>query len=149
MGRIIFAVILTALTFLGVDCSGKTVKVTEAWTHASRSDATSAQVFMHLENKIGSDDTLTAATAYVAESAVIETTKNPNGSDAPVELPHLLIKTDQTVSLSKNKTYILLKKLKQPLVAGERFPIVLTFTKAGTFTHDILIQPAGTIAYED
>lgn len=148
MGRIIFALITIALTFVGVDCSGKTVKVTEVWMHASPTDATTAQVFMKLENKMGADDTLTGATAYVAESAVIETTKNPDGTNQPIELPHLLIATDKTVSLSKNKTYILLKKLKQPLVAGEKFPIILTFTKAGTLAEDVYIQRASTITYE-
>lgn len=147
MWKIIFAVLSVATMFVGVDCSGKAIKVTEAWSRATPADATTAEVFLHIQNKLDGPDTLTAVTTYIAESAVIMSTANEDGTATPHTIANLAIPQDKDVQLLPNRTYILLQKLKQPLKAGDKFPLTLTFVKGGDVLEDVVIEPAGTLAY--
>ena len=147
MWKIIFAVLTVATMFMGVDCSGKVMKIKEAWTHAAPANADMAEVYLTIENHMGAPDTLTNVTTYAAESAVIMTTTNADGVNASGEAQFITIAADKDLAMSRNKTYILLKKLRQPLVAGEKFPITLTFEKAGPVLEDVYIQRPGTFTY--
>jgi periplasmic copper chaperone A len=147
MWKIIFAVLTVASMFIGMDCSGKSMKIVEAWTHATPAGATSAEVYLTIQNRMGEPDTLIKATTYVAETATITTTTDVKGEHQPSPIPNLTIDADKDAILSANKTYILLEKLKQPLVAGEKFPLTLTFEKKGDVLEDVEIQPAGSIVY--
>lgn len=147
MWKIIFAVLSVATMFIGVDCSGKAMKVTEAWTRATPADATTAEVFMLIQNKLEAPDTLTAVTTYIAESAVIVSTANDDGTATPHTIANLAIPQDKDVQLLPNRTYILLQKLKQPLKTGDKFPLTLTFAKGGDVLEDVIVEPAGTPGY--
>ncbi len=147
MWKIIFAVLTVATMFMGVDCSGKSMKVMEAWTHPTSTDTKSVEVYLTIQNRMGAPDTLTNVTTYVAESATIMTTTNVNGVYSSAQVQFLPIEADKDLVMRKNKTYILLEKLKQPLVAGEKFPVTLTFEKGGQVLEDVHIQPAGTLTF--
>ncbi len=145
MWKIIFAVLTVASLFIGVDCSGKAMKVTQAWTRATPADATTAEVYLTIQNRMGAPDTLLTATTYIAESAVIMTTARLDGAYRPEPVPYLPIDMDKDLTMTKDRTYILLEKLKQPLGTGEKFPITLTFAKGGDVLEDVIIRPAGTV----
>ncbi len=147
MWKIIFAVLTVATLFMGVDCSGKVMKVKEAWTHAAPANADMAEVYLTIENHMGAPDTLTNITTYAAESATIMTTNDADGLNTISEAQFITIAADKDLTMRRNKAYILLKKLRQPLVAGEKFSITLTFKKGGPVLEDVYIQPAGTITY--
>lgn len=149
MWKIIFAVLSIPLMFVGNDCGGGSIKITEAWTHASAPDATTAEVYLNIHNTENAADTLTTVTTYASETTVIMVTEDEDvdGQHVQKEVPNLNIEGNKDIALRKNRTYILLKKLRQPLVAGEKFPITLTFAKAGQVLEDVIIQPAGTITY--
>ncbi|MBY0428143.1 MAG: copper chaperone PCu(A)C [Alphaproteobacteria bacterium] len=146
MWKIIFAVLSIPLMFVGNDCGGGPIKITEAWTHATPADATTAEVYLTIQNQSAAD-TLTTVTTYIAETTAIITTTEANGAREQKEVPNLTIEANKDTSLRKNRTFILLQKLKQPLKAGDKFPVTLKFDKAGDILEDVIVQPAGTITY--
>jgi periplasmic copper chaperone A len=147
MWKIIFAVISVATLFIGVDCSGKSMKISEAWSRATPADATSADVYLKLENHMGEADTLTGVTTYIAETSSIITTTNVNGISETRTVPILLIAENKEITLLPGRSFIHLDKLKQPLKAGDTFPLTLTFEKGGQVLEDVTVQPAGTLTY--
>jgi hypothetical protein len=53
------------------------------------------------------------------------------------------IPAGQPVSLAPGGLHIMLMGLKKPLKAGEKFPLTLTFDKAGTRTVDVAVEKVG------
>jgi periplasmic copper chaperone A len=49
----------------------------------------------------------------------------------------------QMVTFAPNGFHIMLMGLKQPLVAGQSFPLTLTFTHAAPVTVDVKVQALG------
>jgi copper(I)-binding protein len=60
-----------------------------------------------------------------------------------IELP-----AGKTVELKPGGLHIMLVGLKAPLKAGDRFPMKLTFAKAGEVTVDVMVQAAGPDAMQ-
>ena len=54
-----------------------------------------------------------------------------------------------TMTLSPNGAHIMLMDLKKPLVAGESFPLTLTFEKAGAVTVDVAVRAPGDVPAEN
>jgi copper(I)-binding protein len=52
------------------------------------------------------------------------------------------------VTLKPGSYHVMLMDLKQPLKAGDKVPLTLTFKGAGTVEAELVVQPAGTMAPE-
>jgi len=147
MWKIIWAIITIAFTFVGLDCSGKVMKVTEAWSRATPAGATTAEDYLTIQNRLDTADTLLTLTSYVAEDISLAETSNVNGVNESQPLATLTIPAGKDITLKPNRTVIVLKKLKQPLKAGDKFPLTLTFEKGGQVLEDVKVEPASTLSY--
>lgn len=147
MWKIIFAIISVATMFIGVDCSGKSMKLSQAWTRATPAGATTADIYLTLQNRMGTPDTLTTINSYVAESATIITTQNVNGIVQPQSVSALKIDTDKEIVMSPGRMYIQLQKLKQPLKVGDTFPLTITFEKGGDVLEDVIVEAPDALSY--
>ena len=97
---------------------------------------------MTLDNKSGSDDRLTGAASDVAAKVQIHEMSMTNGTMQMREVAGgLPVPAGGEVVLKPGGYHVMLMGLKKPLVAGESFPLTLTFAKAGNMSVTVTVQP--------
>lgn len=117
----------------------------QAWARPTTSQAKAGGVFITLHNTGADADTLTAAAApAVAERTELHTHVMDGGVARmrPVE-GGIEIPAGQAVALQPGGLHIMLMGLKAPLKPGDRFPLTLTFAKAGTSQVEVEVLPPG------
>ena len=121
---------LTLLLFALASCSQQaSLEVKDAWTRDTVGSVANAAVFLTISSPIA--DRLVSASTRVARKTDLMTMgregdvmkmKYVQGIDIPANTP---------VSLNPSGLHVWLAQLKQPLKAGETFPLDLKFEKAG------------------
>jgi hypothetical protein len=141
----LFAVCLTVTTagFLlhpGLAADGVTVG--EAWARASPGAATTGAAYVTL---MGADqpDGLLGASTPVAATAEVHETINDNAIMKMRPVAVVPIPPHQVVTFSPGGYHIMLMGLKHNLVAGESFPLTLTFTHTAPVTVYVKVQAVG------
>ena len=122
--------------------AGDGVMAHDAWARASAGAATTGAAYLAL---MGTDqpDGLVGVSTPVAVTAEVHETTNDNGVMKMRPVAIVPIPPHQTVTLSPGGYHIMLMGLKQPLVAGENFPLTLTFAHAAPVTVDVKVQAVG------
>ncbi|WP_145136833.1 copper chaperone PCu(A)C [Pseudomonas duriflava] len=107
------------------------------WSRATPPNAPTGAVYFIIYNHGSQVDRLVSAETPVAESAQLHATVERNGM---LGMQHMEEGTDIAVKgelrLEPQGNHLMLMGLKQPLVAGQQFPLTLHFEKAG----DVLVQ---------
>jgi copper(I)-binding protein len=118
------------------------VTVHEAWARASPGAATTGAAYVTL---VGADqpDGLVGASTPIAGTAEVHETTNDNGVMKMRPVAVVPIPPHQTVTFSPGGYHIMLMGLKHKLVAGESFPLTLTFTHAASLTVDVQVRAVG------
>ena len=93
--------------------------------------ARAADAFLSVENKGATTDRLIAASPPVAEIVEVHATTMDGGVMKMRAIPGIEIKGGSKVEFKPGGYHIMLMELKQPLKIGDRFPLTLTFEKAG------------------
>ena len=89
--------------------------------------------YMEIENKGKTDDALLSASSPVADSVEVHTMRMEGDVMKMRAVDSLEIKVGDEVKMKPGEGYhIMLMGLKNPLKAGEKFPMTLTFRQAGT-----------------
>jgi copper(I)-binding protein len=119
------------------------VTVQQAWARASAGAATTGAAYITL---MGADqpDGLVGASTPVAATAEVHETTNDNGVMKMRPVGTVPIPPHQMVTLSPGGYHIMMMGLKHKLVAGESFPLTLTFTHAAPITVEVKVQPVGS-----
>jgi periplasmic copper chaperone A len=94
----------------------------------------------------GAPDTLTGATSPVATTADLHQSVDDHGVMKMLPVASLPVAPGKAVTLAPGGYHIMLMNLKQPLTAGETFPVTLTFAKAGQVTAMATVEKAGAAA---
>jgi copper(I)-binding protein len=115
------------------------LSLTDLWTRAIPAGAPTAAGYLTITNNGTEADKLIAAGSPLAESAGLHTMKTKDGvmSMSPVE-GGIEILPGKSVTLAPGGFHIMFVTLKEPLKEGGKFPVTLTFEKAGkveTFLH--------------
>ena len=105
------------------------LQVKGAWTRDTVGGTANAAVFMTISS--GTSDRLVAASAPVARKTDLMTMAVGSGAMAMKYLEAIDIPADEPVRLDPTGLHIWLADLKQPLRAGQSFPLLLQFEKAG------------------
>lgn len=127
MGR--FALALLLLCPL-LSCGQSTkLEVKNAWARDTIGRTTNAAIFMGITSQRA--DRLMAASTPVAKKADLMTITGGNGAMEMKYLKGIDIPADKPVSLNPSGLHVWLADLKQPLRAGQTFPLFLAFQKAG------------------
>jgi periplasmic copper chaperone A len=145
MSSRLFAVCLTVTTagllfHPGLAADGVTVH--EAWARASPGAATTGAAYVTLMGADQPDGLLGASTPVAASAAVHETTTD-NGIMKMRPVAVVPVPPHQAVTFSPGGYHIMLTGLKHKLVAGESFPLTLTFTRTAPVTVDVKVQAVG------
>ena len=103
--------------------------------------ATSGAAYFSVESK-GAADKLLRATTPRAGAAELHSMSMDGNIMRMRAVPNLAVPAGGMVKLEPSGYHLMLTGLKQPLKAGDRFPLTLYFEKAGPVTVDILVQDA-------
>ena len=120
------------------------ITVEQPWSRATPGGAKTGAVYMTLDNKSGTADRLTGASSDVADKLQIHEMKVENGVMQMREIAGgLPIPASGSVVLKPGSYHVMLIGLKKPLTAGEKFPLTLTFEKAGNISVTVPVQAMG------
>lgn len=104
-------------------------EVKEVWARETVADATNAAVYMTIASP--TPDRLIAASTPVAGKTDLMTMEGGSGAMGMKYLQAIDIPANKPVSLNSGGLHIWLADVKQPLKAGQTFPLSLNFEKAG------------------
>ena len=118
------------------------VTVPEAWARASAGAATTGAVYVTLKGG-AQPDQLTAVSTPVAATAEVHETINDNGVMKMRPVHSVPIAANASLTFTPGGSHIMLTGLKRPLMAGQNFPLILTFAHAGSVTVDVDVRSLG------
>ncbi|KZD12396.1 copper chaperone PCu(A)C [Oceanibaculum pacificum] len=124
------------------------LKVETPWARASIGTARPAAAYMTIRNGGSATDQLVGVESPVSGMAEIHKVKTKDGVVSMSPAGPLPIGPGETVALAPGGLHVMLMKLRQPLEKGARFPLTLTFERAGKVTVDVPIHGVGAIAPE-
>lgn len=114
------------------------------WARASAGPARTGAAYVTIKNGGAEDDRLIAVTAdTVAGMAMLHTTVMDGNVMKMRHVDGLAVRAGATVSLKPGGEHVMLMGLKAPLKEGGRFPMTLTFEKAGTVTVEAEVEAPG------
>jgi copper(I)-binding protein len=118
------------------------ITVPHAWARASAGASTTGAAYITLMGGSTADRLVSVSTPVAASAEVHETT-NDNGVMKMRAVPAVPVPPGQMVTFTPGGTHIMLMGLKQKLVAGQNFPLTLTFANAAPITVDVKVQGLG------
>lgn len=116
------------------------IAIDQPWARASAGAAKSGAAFVTLRNG-GTPDRLTAASAPIADRTELHTHKKEGDVMRMMQVPAIDLPAGQEVKLAPGGLHVMFMGLKAPLKAGDKFPLTLTFEKAGKITVEVAVQP--------
>jgi copper(I)-binding protein len=125
------------------------IVITDAWARATPPGAKSGAAYVTVTNKGTEADKLLSATTPVAGEAQLHTTITEDGVMKMRPVSAIDLKPGASVTLKPGGMHLMLTQLKQPLKAGDSFPVAFTFEKAGRVTATVKVQKAGAMSGMD
>ncbi len=107
------------------------VQAVDVWARATPQGAGTGAVYMTLVNPGPADDRLIGVATPVAGEAQIHSMSMENGVMMMRPVSGIDVKAGSSATLKPGGYHVMLMDLKQKLVEGKSFPLILTFAKAG------------------
>jgi copper(I)-binding protein len=127
----------------GATSSDPQIKVMEPWARPSPIVSGNGAVYMQLMNEGGSDDILLSAETDVAEVVELHETKMDGDVMKMSQVPNVKVPAGDSAMLEPGGLHLMLIKLKQELVPGEKITLTLNFEKSGSMTTEVEIREMG------
>lgn len=99
--------------------------------------------YFSVSNKGSSQDRLLRASSPRAAAVELHSMSMDGNVMRMRSVPAVALPAGATVKLEPGGLHAMLTGLKQPLKAGERFPMTLVFEKSGSVTVEIAVEEAG------
>jgi hypothetical protein len=115
------------------------IAVTDAWSRATPGIATPGVVYLTITDT-GAKDRVTGASTPVAAMAHLHQSRNENGVEKMLPVDGIDVAPGAPVKLEPGGYHLMLMGLKQPLKAGDQFPVTLTFEHAGAVTTTVTVR---------
>jgi copper(I)-binding protein len=122
--------------------SADDLTISPAWAHATPAGAETSAVYFSIENSGSQLETLLRASSPVAGDAMFARTTEHDGESLVEQIWSIDVVAGRKVNFQPEGRHVMLKALKQPLVAGTRIPLTLQFQFAGEVTMQVQILPA-------
>lgn len=117
------------------------LNVSQAVARATMPQQPAGGAFLTIENKGRNADRLVGASTPVAKSVELHTMSMQGNVMKMREVPGIDIAAATTLEMKPGEGYhLMLMGLRQPLKAGERFPLTLQFEKAGKLDVEVSVQ---------
>ncbi len=123
--------------------------IAHPWARPTVAQQPTGAAYLSIENRGKNADTLVRASSPIASEVQIHSMKMEGTTMRMREVPKLEIAPGAKVALTPGDGYhMMLIGLKQPLKAGDKFPMQLVFEKAGQVqvTVNVESQPKGASA---
>jgi periplasmic copper chaperone A len=146
MSKKLFAFAVILLLVGGAAAQTGPVEIKNAWAGATPGKAETGAAYLTLESPI--PDRLTGVSTPVAKKAELHTMTMEGGIMKMRPLDGIDLPAGQPVTLKPGAMHIMLLGLTQPLVAGQSFPLTLSFEKAGTREVTVSVEKAGAMGPE-
>ncbi len=118
------------------------VSVNDAWSNATPVGASVAAVYLELT--VDEPDTLLSASTTVADHIEMHTSSEENGMMKMRPLSTVELKGNEPFRLAPGGAHFMLMELRQPLVAGMRFPMTLNLQRAGAVAVQVQVVELGS-----
>jgi hypothetical protein len=134
---------LTACSFVTASAApADGITADHAWARATAGGTTTGAAYVTLTGG-AAPDALVSVTTPVAATADVHETLTENGVTKMRPAPSLPIPAGKVVTFKPGGYHVMLVGLKQPLAAGQSFPLTLTFAHAAPVTVDVHVQGPG------
>lgn len=135
---------LLAVAFLSSPARADTtvgeITVGHGYSRPSLAGAKNGSAFVTLQNKGSAADRLVKASSDVAAAVELHNHIMEGDVMRMRMVPAIDLPAGQTVTLAPGALHIMLLGLKRPLKDGDKFPVTLTFEKAGSATVEISVE---------
>ena len=108
------------------------LSITGPWSFELPPVSPNGAAYFRIENHGQVSDRLVSAQSPIAGRAEFHTHEMDGGMMKMRRVPSVEVPAQSEVTFEPGGLHVMLPGLKKPLVAGERFPLVLEFEKAGT-----------------
>ncbi|WP_421708128.1 copper chaperone PCu(A)C [Algihabitans sp.] len=135
---------LATATAIAHDFKAGAIHIDHPWARASIGMAKAGAAYMVLTNEGSETDRLISASSDVAESVELHTHLMDDGVMRMRQIEAIEIDPGTPSVLEPGGLHVMLIGLKQPLAAGESFPMTLTFEQAGEVTVEVSIEAIGS-----
>jgi|HubBroStandDraft_1064217.scaffolds.fasta_scaffold00108_19 copper(I)-binding protein len=143
MPRVILSLLLAAIVAPALSLAQPaSIQVEQGWARATPGKSTRGAAYVTIVSP--TDDRLVAAASPVATQVQIHEQTMDNGVMKMRQLDAIDVHAGKKLVLAPNGFHLMLIGLTQPLVAGQSFPLTLTFEKAGAVETQILVKKLGS-----
>jgi copper(I)-binding protein len=120
-----------------------TLTIEQPVARATPPGAKTGLVFFSIDNASNASERLLRASTPVAAGVVLHQMAQSGSMMTMRAVPSLEIGPGMKLELGPGGYHLMLIDLKQPLRAGERFPLTLTFQRIGTVTTMVTVEELG------
>lgn len=142
--RLFLAAALVAGPALAHDIQKGPIKIIHPWARATVPAQKIGAGYMSIQNTGKDADRLVGASTAVAERVEMHVTTVENNVARMREVKGYDVKPGEFVHLAPGGAHLMLVNLKQPLKAGDSFPIKLRFERAGEVDLPMMIEAGGS-----
>jgi len=120
--------------------------ISAAWARATVPGVAVGAAYFTIENHGKQADMLLGASSPAAANATFHRTTQDNGVAHMRPAGDIVIAAGQTLKLAPTGLHLMLSGLRQPLAAGTRVPVTLSFRRAGKVTVQVAVVPLAAAA---
>lgn len=136
---------LAPLPAFAADATLGPLQVDQPWSRATAASARNGGAYLVVHNAGPDGDRLVAAATTVAGRAELHTHIDDNGVMKMRHVPAIDVPAGGQAVLKPGGFHVMLMELKAPLAEGQRFPLTLTFEKAGSITVEVAVGKPGAM----
>jgi copper(I)-binding protein len=128
--------------FVAATVDAPSITLDHVWARASPGNSTTAAAYLTVTNG-GQPDHLVSVSTPVAATAELHETINDNGIMKMRPVAPIALDPGKPVSFQPGGYHVMLMGLKNPLKAGDSFPLTLTFEHAKPLTVTVHVETVG------
>ena len=116
------------------------LRIDHPYARATPPGAKIGSVYFTIDNASNNSDRLIRVSTPIAAGVVIHQMVLDGGVMKMRAVPSVEVRPGGRLELKPNGYHLMLLDLKQPLKAGEKFPLTLTFERAGTVLASVWVE---------
>jgi copper(I)-binding protein len=140
----VIAAVLTAPAFAQHYKVGD-LRVDQPWARATPGQVPNGAVYLTLTNEGATADRLVGASSPTAKHAGLHSHSMEEGVMKMRPVKAMEVVPGSPTVLKPGGLHIMLMGLKAPLKEGERFPVTLTFERAGSLEVEVMVEKLGAM----
>ncbi|MEX2449846.1 MAG: copper chaperone PCu(A)C [Rhodospirillales bacterium] len=148
LAAVVFAVAALTMSPVSAQDHHETLRIEIPWARATPPGVKNGAVYMSVANRGATADRLIAAASPIAGKADLHTHIKEGDIMRMRRIDGLAVPPGATAVLEPGGYHIMLMGLKKPLTRGDRFPLTVTFEKAGTVTVEVTVGKTGATTPE-